>query len=213
MVSAFKPLAFALVLAALPASDAFTGSNNDPLSGSWTTEAGSWQIISNKAQAFNGGGFSMARWSADAFNNDHWAECDIDYGSGSAIGPAVRMDANGNGYVISAYDTGTNTADINEIHTNGTANTSISSSFAVTVGDTLRLEAIGTTLNAYKNGALAVTTTDGTYASGSGGMFGYLTASCDDFAADNASAGGASFVPAIINAPIRGGGLRAFLRY
>jgi pectate lyase len=209
-----KIVAFAFVAAtALPATDAFTGSNNDPLSGNWTTEAGQWQIIGNKAQAFNGGGFSMAKWTADDFNDDHYSQCVIDYGSGSAIGPAVRMDANGNGYVISAYDTGTNTADINEIHTNGTANTSIGTPFAVSVGDTLKLEVTGSSLKAYKNGVLQDTVSDGTYTTGEAGMFGYLTASCDDFQADNVSGGAASFIPGIINAPIRGGGLRAFFRY
>jgi hypothetical protein len=197
---------------ALPATDTFTGTNNDPLSGNWTTEVGGWQILSNMANATNGGGFSMAKWTADDFNDDHYAQCAVNYTATTAIGPAVRMDANGNGYVISAYDTGTNTADINEIHTNGTANTAIGTPFAVTVGDVLKLEAIGSTLKAYKNGVLQDTVSDGTYTTGEAGMFGYLNASCDTFQADNTSGGAASFIPGIINAPIRGGGLLGLVK-
>jgi hypothetical protein len=171
---------------ALPATDTFTDTNGNPLSGNWAVEIGGWQHLSNTVIG-NGITFSIARWTADTFADNHYAEVAAHYGAGNASGPAVRVDADGNCYVISAFDTGTNTADINII--TGGSNTGIGVPFAVNSGDILRLEAIGSTLKAYKNGVLQDTVVDGTYTTGSAGIFAYLSGGVDDFQADNVASG------------------------
>ncbi len=216
--SLFVALAATLTLA-LPATDAFTGANNDPLSGNWTGTVGGFQIISNKASGTNGGGFSISRWTGDSFTDDQYAQAVLNQDSANASGPAVRADASGNGYVVSCFGFGANNCSIQDISSNGTVNTGLSgcaANWSASVGDTIKLSAVSTTISAYVNGSGTPidSCTNSAYSTGRPGVFAYLTGSLDDFQADNIGGGGgpASFVPAIINAPIRGGGVRSYVQ-
>lgn len=181
---------------ALPASDNFNHPNGDPLGANWANGVGNFDIISNFARGLNGAGFSLAYWVPDSFSADQYSQCVTWYGA-NACGPAVRVDANGNGYVIIAGDATTNNAGIVLISGNGTANTTIGSTFSVAAFDTLKLVVIGTTLYAYRNGVLQDTVVDSTYATGQAGIFAYLGGAVDDFEADNMGGGGGVGQPTV----------------
>jgi hypothetical protein len=162
---------------ALPATENFTGTAGN-LSASWTQ-----QRTTRRVQR-NGSGLGTqdaidandvnAFWNADAFANDQYSQIvPVGFGSG-AMGVTVR-----------AANTGDSAWDAYELYTDGLSGaghtelavivngaSTVLRSFATTVatGNTIKLDAVGTTLTAYKNGVSLGTQTDSTYGSGSAGI-------------------------------------------
>ena len=180
---------------ALPATDAFTGTNGDPLSGNWTTVNGAWNVNSNRIRPTAGSGSnSLAYWNADAFNNDQYAQGKV-YPSGGETnsGVAVRVAAT-RGYYLRA----TTTAVVIGRMDDGSTATDLSTIGSLTIadGDTIKLSISGTVLTAYQNGSSVGTydtVSDGTtYGSGSAGIYAFATNQgwVDDFLADNVGGGG-----------------------
>lgn len=202
-------VAATLAFAALPATDAFTGTNGTALqtySTNWTINAGGFQINTNSVACSqnNEGG---AHWNADSFNNDQYAQATVSaIGSGFFIGLGVRESASGATYYGIYYDNG-----VGQLFKNvaGTWTQLGSNSVGVSSSDVLRLEAAGTTITPKKNGATTGTPgaqTDSSISSGFAGLscWGNSTGSrVDDWQGGNLGGGGPSGPPpATLSAPV-----------
>lgn len=174
---------------ALPASDTFTGTNNNPLSGSWTTLAGGWKIFHNAAEA-TAAGLNAAMWNADSFGADQYSQAAITSSGGAwGGGVAVRLAAT-RGYYCQINSTLT---DIEIRRMDAAASSTLLttiSGLTIADGDVIRLEVSGSTLTLKQNGTTRGTTSDGTYASGSAGLFSQNAngAGIDNWQADNLAA-------------------------
>jgi hypothetical protein len=179
---------------ALPATDDFNRANG-ALGANWTTASGysAPTVASNQCA----GGFgSGAWWNADAFNasGDQYAQCTAQSAAGEMI---LIVRASGTRFyslywaiggsgslVIVRSDANGNTTFLNNMGNVGTAN-----------GDTMRLEASGSTFTAKDNGVTKGTASDSTYTGGVPGVGGGL----DNFTGDNlgaaAAAGGIVYQP------------------
>lgn len=208
--------AFALAGAVLlPATDNFDDlGNNDPLDANWTVVNGDGggqafaKVFGGSGiRAFNAASVSAAYWDADVFDDDQYSQIVItDGGTNQYIGAAVRVAAGADGYVCTAF--GSIRRMDNASGFSGETDL-ITGELVANDGDTLRCEISGTTITRKVNGAEEGTTTDATYASGSAGVWGASeTQEFDDWEGGDLGGGGpASFIPAIINNPGRGGGL------
>jgi hypothetical protein len=219
MKKIFAAFALSGAVIALPATDNFSGLS----SGGNITEDAQWTLVAGDvgfnrhvatediyAAGNSPDGVSMAYWDDDVFGNDQYSQIVItdDTGVGS-IGACVRLAAGADGYCcradgyITRYDDASvfsgETVLVSGLTTAGT-------------GDTLRCEANGTTITRKIDGATEGSTTDATYVSGSAGIWGYANSMrIDDFEGGNLGGAAPSFVPAIVNAPVRGGGILAAL--
>jgi hypothetical protein len=172
---------------ALPATDTFTGSNNDPINTSnWTTLLGSFVVFGNRAIG-QVSVDSLAFWDADTFADDQYAQVTYTQNYGYYAGPVVRAAAT-RGYwarvesstSITLYRID-NSSSFNLLQTIG--------SLTIANGDVIRIEAEGTTIRVYQNGTQRGTDeVDATYSSGSAGIASYTDAAyLDAFEADNLS--------------------------
>jgi hypothetical protein len=182
---------------ALPATDAFTGTNGTALptySASWTHTTGAAFLINTNAVCCNSAGDSLARWNADTFPNDQYAQGTIvatSVTSAFGIGVAVRVSTAGpmSGYGVYG---GGNASEIVLLNA-GSASTLGSVIAAWVVSDVVRAEMVGTTLTFKKNGTTVTTRTDSTFTSGAAGLAGYgvtTTFRLDDW--EGGSLGGAT---------------------
>lgn len=174
---------------ALPASDSFSVSGIT-LGANWN---GGCQSNGSVAYGLVGGIFNVDWWTADAFNNDQYAQCVIVTTNTDCAVAARVVDAL-NFYML--YNAGSGGAFLFKRVAGSFTNLN---SFGGTVssGDTLKLECIGTSLHCYKNGVelSGSPITDASFASGAAGIvcFGNSTsASVDDFLANNVGAAGAT---------------------
>ena len=102
-------------------------------------------------------------------------------GTDRFAGLAARLQDRYNGYVLALRSSGR--VELLRI-ASGSTTALATRTFPVTLGTwyTLRIDAVGTTLRGYVNGALQFTATDGTFTAGLvGGATDYATASFDDF--------------------------------
>src|SRR5688500_40814 len=153
---------------ALPATDSFTGNSGDPLSANWTTLDGSFQIATNNDVKLNGSQGHYAYWDADAFGDDQYATAVVNP-SADSIGVAVRLAAT-RGYVLGLTATA---IELTRVDSDESYSVLDTASVTGSAGDVVRLEIEGSQLRGYQNGILRVSATDGTYSSGSAGMWGY----------------------------------------
>lgn len=186
---------------ALPATDAFTGTDGTALatySASWTVMQGSIQISSNTARGMSSAGNADALWNADTFSDDQYSQAVISERA-SGIYVAVSLRASGaNTYYQASFDNGSGGfAGLYKV-VSGTA-TLLGSHGAAAVSDLIRIEATGTTIVSKKNGTTLVTVTDSAIASGSAGFGFYSTSGTapriDDWEGGNIGGGGASGNP------------------
>ena len=183
--------------AALPASDAFTGSG--ALSASWTQQRTTPALVRDTGvvKGDTGSTYIAAFWNADSFSANHCSQVTFIAGSvGSAfIGPSVRAqqtgDANWDAYTfITDGTTGAGHSAIEEI-ANGTQVGSTGLTMTATNGDLLKLCAEGTTITAYKNGSSVGSISDATLTAGSAGVASYSNAaSADDWVGTDIPAAG-----------------------
>lgn len=161
---------------ALPATDAFTGTDNTVLttySSNWSFNAGTFRIQSNAVRPDTGATDGAAFWNADSFNANQYAQGTIVARSGGAyLGVAARCAAAG---VDTFYGYEADSADLAYLfkHVAGVS-TTISTAAVFAVNDVVRLEASGTSLTCKRNGSADTigTQTDSSIASGSAGISG-----------------------------------------
>lgn len=162
----------------MPATDAFTGTNDTALntySANWAHNAGLLEIQSNACAPDSTGNECATRWTADAFNNDQYSQCVLTAKSGltsEAIGPGVRHAAAGTATYYGYYDDGGTTGYCFK-NVAGTW-TQLGSTFtSPSTGVTVRIEAQGTTLTVKYDGSSQGTRSDSAIASGVAGMTGF----------------------------------------
>lgn len=154
------------------ASDNFNRADG-PIGANWTTYAAAGlQIASNLVEATTTGR-NGAFWNANAFNADQYSEITI-AGTAGAIAPTVRCSTAGgeNGY--EAYFSGTFGSAGTMFFQRSVAGavTNVSNVAAtISVGDVVRIQAVGTTITIYKNGVIILTAQDTNLTSGSPGIF------------------------------------------
>ena len=159
---------------ALPATDTFTASDGTALttySASWTYNIGTFAINTNAVYCSAAVNFeAAAKWTADAFANDQYAQgvCVTESSSGGS-GAAVRCGTGANYYGYYNDTTGS------YLHKNvgGTWTQIGSNGPSLAVNDVIRLEVEGTTLRPKINGTLVAAIgaqTDSTFSSGSAGI-------------------------------------------
>jgi hypothetical protein len=169
----------------LPATESFTGTGS--LSGSWTQQKNSISRSSDQGKADVDLDDSYAIWTADSFSNDQYSQVKVISYGGDYIELPARGSGSNNDYilywqsmtsiVISKWVAGVQT-DLQDTGVTATAN------------DVIKLECVGTSIKAYKNGAqIGTTVTDSSLASGSAGCGGYgQAARFDDWEGGNVGA-------------------------
>lgn len=159
------------------ATDIFNRANQSPIAGNWFSVppvgsiTGVVQISSMAATEGGSTNFALAYWNANAFPNDQYSEMSFSaFGSNSFDGPAVRSTSGGNCY-SAVYNNASTDLFIVKIAA-GVAST-LAGPVSVTfhLGDKLRLEVIGTSLNAKISGVSQLSTTDSSFVSGAAGIF------------------------------------------
>ena len=162
---------------ALPVTDTFTNFDGTTLpshNGSWSIEAGGFDIQSNNAHPDQPNNEGLARWTGDSFNPNQYSIVTLSVGGTGRVwaGTCVRMDASGNAYGtdISTED---NTQYITEF-TSGNSSTLTSTSQTPADGATLELQVTSSTLDSYYNGAATpLSITDSTLTTGEAGVEGW----------------------------------------
>jgi hypothetical protein len=163
---------------ALPVSDNFNRADESPIAFPWVSvSVNPARLISSAAWRGGSNSYSLAYWQGDAWPANQYSQC-IAPGATTAtkeVGPAVRVKDIGDGYYYKV-----STATIYRIISG--FETAISSAFSdPTPSQTLpyKLEIIGSTLNAYKNGVLLGSTTDTTITQGNAGFYCGLSGGCN----------------------------------
>jgi hypothetical protein len=170
---------------ALPATDDFSVNN---FAVNWTAVVGSFDTNSGQGRSLSANE-NVTRWTADSFNADHYAQAKLQTQSypgvcvrlsGASLGAldgyaAVRRVVEGN-VRIYRFD-------------NGVASQVGGDYGAVSDSTVVKLQATGTTLELFYDGASQGTETDSAYSSGAAGLYGFDGSGFDDFQADNVSAG------------------------
>lgn len=218
----------AVYLLAVPATarhfvtetDDFNRADGSGLGANWTAQEGQIDILSNTAFWNTGTPFYFR--NTQSWSNDQYSEITLKNSSMGALDySAVTVRASGTAGSSNRYecmaDGGGSDARLRKLVTGSYTNLD-TDSVAFATNDVIRLEVTGTSLTCKKNGATILTGTDSDLASGSPGFGtpfngGGHDSQWDDWSGGDLGGGGSpSFVPAIINAPVRGGGLdRALL--
>lgn len=166
---------------ALPATESFTDTTGTALtthSASWSLNIGDFSIQSNELAA-NGvlaADLCAARWNADAFPSDQYAQATLSSKGAvinARIGVGVRIatDGSANYYGLYYDDDASETTMFKVIAGVWSAIGAVFAGNRI-VGDVLRLEIVGTTLQYFLNGVSQGTRTDSDLSSGSAGVVG-----------------------------------------
>lgn len=162
---------------------------------SWTTNIGTWGILSNQASnKATTATVSRARAEVDLGSSNNWAQATYAHGAtlvSNQFGVCVRYDPASDGcYQFSMREDGTLTRIFKVVAGTQTALTTATTA-GLAVGDVIRLEVIGTTINAYQNGSVIATVTDSSITTGvRAGIYGNQAAgSANNVQCDNYSAG------------------------
>lgn len=173
---------------ALPAVDSFSVAGGT-LGPNWH---GGCQSSGLFAYGINGGAFNADWWTADAFNSDHYSQAGIAGTANADNAVAVRIQDANNFYMLYNPSSG----GLSLFIRNGGSFTNIGSiGGTVIVTDTIKLEAIGTSLHCYNNGVELSGSpfTDATFSGGSAGIICFNNnplLGLDNFRADNVGAPG-----------------------
>lgn len=159
----------------LPASDTFTGTNNDQLttySANWALNNGDFDIQSNALAPDAPSTECGAFWNADSFNNDQYAKVTLIAELATpAVGPAVRCAGAGVATYYGLYNV---TGGIYMFKMVAGTWTQLGTTIAsAAVNDVLKLSVSGTTLTYNLNGVDRTTRTDSAIASGKAGVCGF----------------------------------------
>lgn len=215
--------------AALAETDDFAGTG--ALGAGWETLIGTAPARSSDELVYaDNFSNSVIRRTGAAYPNDQEATVDYkhpaDTGDQSEGGPCVRVgDTGETGYCVSVYAPGTNFAQIKKLTTAGewvdldSGGGPCAATQTADAYDTWRIVVSGTSLTLHKDGVqlTGCNGTDDDVASGKPGLhvdIADIFPTMDNFSGtDAAGGGGASPLKAIINTPIRGGGLLSLLKY
>lgn len=83
----------AILLASLPATDNFNRANEIPITGNWTNELNTANLVANAVTCAAVGDFCGVRWNADSFPADQYAQVLMTNiaGGSNYMGPTARM--------------------------------------------------------------------------------------------------------------------------
>jgi len=139
---------------------------NGAIGANWTVTSGGINVASNSFQGT--GATNAAFWNVNPFAADEFAEATVTaLNAGSDfIGPSVRVSSGGNWY--SCVES--NASLIFQRNVGGTITNVVTQAITGAVGDVLRIEAQGSAVKCYQNGALLITQTDSNLSAGSPGM-------------------------------------------
>lgn len=181
---------------ALPASDTFNRANESPVATAssgftWTTQFSAFRVVTNQAtpSAFSVGGDNNAGFDGtDTYGNDQYAQCTLVRVFDG--GPSVRHSGTGIGARNFYFLDGKTAASNIQKCVNDTFTNLGSTPSQYANGDVAKLQVVGTTLSAFKNGAANGSVSDGALASGKAGQFEFANNSGtagihDDWSADN----------------------------
>lgn len=138
--------------------------------------AGSSQVVSNQLYS-SATDSRIAYEHVDTRANDQWAELEYVSSSGSTVlfGPAVRLSYGGSGYTCYTAEYNPNSSQVLLRRVvDGSYNTRATYSQSLSPGDVLKIECIGTTIEAFVNGSSIGSVIEATIASGKAGFIGYL---------------------------------------
>lgn len=170
-------------------TDNFNRADAGSLGANWTNSVGSMQVAGNKANCLNNGVDNYDYYSGTSFTGDHYSQA-VCSGTGN-LSLTVRDQGSGNLYLMNTVIGGGNIKIYKLV--GGTGYTELGDlGVTVTVGHTYKLEANGSTLKGYDNGAqIGSDVTDGTYTGGAPGIGGvHQTAFWDDWEGGDVGGGG-----------------------
>jgi hypothetical protein len=144
---------------------------NGAIGANWTVEQNGLNIASNQIQGTSAG-YNSAFWVANAYSTSQFAQATITALNGATDFPGVSVLAGGTGGNSTYYACLENSTNIYiQRVVNAVATNLTSAASAGTVGDLLRLEvAPGGVLTCYKNGGVALTSTDTQITTGAPGL-------------------------------------------
>lgn len=154
-------------------SDDFNRADAADLGANWTPISGSCEIVSMSGgvnagvRGASGGTYDWEVWAGNSWNADHSSQVTVRSGF-QDCGAIVRAAAGPDGYMAMAhFILG------RRIYRRDDGSFTLLSDLGGTVnaGDTIKLDATGTTLDYIHNGSSAGTTTDSTYSGGSAGLY------------------------------------------
>jgi hypothetical protein len=157
-------------------SDNFDRANSNNAGSNWTSIQGFVDILSNTLVQDTSSTYETENiWAGNTFDADQYSQATLASTPAFAEAGGVIVRASGKQgtrtlYIYSADNNGKGKIDkvINGTSTNLTQNLS-----AISQGDVIKLQIIGSTLTAYKNGVLQATVTDSSIPSGQPGIFIY----------------------------------------
>jgi hypothetical protein len=154
--------------------------NRASLGANWTNALGAVVIDSNTRAVCSVAGENDAFYNALTFSADQYAQAVVTLSTADWVGVCVRASAN-NSYVFYG-----STSDWEITRwVSGVAGVIASGSWTASTGDVLRLEVVGTTLRAFRNGVLVSIATDTSLSTGNPGVsFWGTNASFNAFADD-----------------------------
>lgn len=158
-------------------SDTFTRANANPIGGNWSPQVTGHtaQIVSNVAQSSTVAVPGDSYWNASSWANDQWVQVTVNNEtSGSFLGASARLNTSGiaTGYrALLSGGTGSSANLIIQREIAGTGTNILTlSGFTVSVGDTIMIATIGSSIMMYWQGNLIGIETDSNIASGSAGF-------------------------------------------
>lgn len=171
-------------------ADRFGRADAGDLGENWTAWAGGGLSVSDR-QAVGGSAAVLADvWTADEFADDQWSQvtvetCDAGAGGGGEfIGPGVRMDTAGNGYVgIYFFNSGTPAVQIYKAVAGSFTRLETAAAPVLEFPFTMRLQVVGTELVLIVNGQALISAYDSTYTAGSAGVTAFDAAAISSFTA------------------------------
>ena len=185
--------------------DNFTRVDSASLGANYVANMGTGlAIVSNLCRNPAGAQFEGNTWIANSFDNDQYAEITLGAGYGTTLYaiPAVRVSgasvATLNGYLWDMEGTLSPGASRILKFVNGAATDIVFVPLVAAAGDVMRLQVIGSTITAFKNGVQVATFDDTSLASGSVAIAMYGNASVSKLVGGNIQCLPPSTAPAIL---------------
>jgi hypothetical protein len=185
--------------------DNFTRVDSASLGANYVANMGTGlAIVSNLCRNPAGAQFEGNTWIANSFDNDQYAEITLGAGYGTTLYaiPAVRVSgasvATLNGYLWDMEGTVNPGASRILKFVNGAATDIVFVPLVAAAGDVMRLQVIGSTITAFKNGVQVATFDDTSLASGSVAIAMYGNASVSKLVGGNIRCLPPSTAPAIL---------------
>lgn len=183
-------------------TESFNTGNSDTLGPdlTWSETAGDWDIVSNMAQLQTSGGNTHARAQSDLSSSNHYAQ--VDFASTSThtwdhIGACARFASAASTFYVTILGKAGGTGTIYQYKCVATSYTLLgSTACAMSLPDTIKTRANGSTITSYFNGTSKLEYTDSAISGGTRcGIHGYYGAdkpSADNFEASDLAAAGPS---------------------